>query len=189
MKSPGYAAVVVLCICSLSLHAQSSPQPAAPSSPAAATEAASSPAIAGKDAKVSDLAFLSGHWSGEVDGSKIEQECSTTDPSVMVCMFRLMSEKGTQMLEFYTLRDTPSGVEERIRFFSPDLQEEPGDKGVTLKLASVSAEKAVFENPTGTYPKRTTILRKGNDEFNSHIELVDAQGKESTIDAHWGRTR
>ena len=181
MKSRHFTSLVLLCICSLSLFAQPAAQPASVSTPVSS--------VTGKDAKVADLAFLSGHWSGEVDGSKIEQVCSTTDPSVMVCMFRLMGAKGTEMLEFYTLRDTPTGVEERIRFFSPDLQEEPGDHGVTLKLASVSPEKAVFENPNGTYPKRTTILRKGNDEFNSHIELVDAQGKASTIDAHWARVK
>jgi Domain of unknown function (DUF6265) len=181
MKSPRFTALLVLCICGMALFAQSAAQPVPDNPPV--------PTLMGKDARVSDLAFLSGRWSGEVDGSKIEQVCSTTDPNVMVCMFRLMSDKGTQMLEFYTFRDTANGVEERIRFFSPDLQEEPGDHGVTLKLASVSSEKAVFENPNGTYPKRTTIFRKGNDEFNSHIELVDAQGKGSTIDAHWARVK
>jgi len=181
MKSPCFTALVVLGICGMTLFAQSAAQPA--------HDGTATRTISGKEAKVSDLAFLSGHWNGQVNSDKIEQVCSTTDPSVMVCMFRLMTEKGTQMLEFYTLRDTPNGVEERIRFFSPDLQEEAGDHGVTLRLASISADKVVFENPNGTYPKRTTILRKGNDEFNSHIELVDAQGKESTIDAHWARAR
>lgn len=139
-------------------------------------------------AKVADLQFLAGHWEGSVQTAKIEQTCSLADPAVMVCMFRLMSEKGTEMLEFYTLRDTPAGVEERIRFFSPDLKEKPGD-GVTMKLASSSPTSVVFENPTGTYPKRSTLTRTTDDAFHSHIELVDRQGKASTIDADWKKTK
>lgn len=141
-----------------------------------------------KNAKVSDLAFLSGRWTGSVDDAKIEQVCSTTDPDVMLCMFRLMTSKGTEMLELYTLRNTADGVTERIRFFSPDLKEEPGE-GVTLRLTSLTNDKAVFENPNGTYPKRATLTHKSGDEFSSHIELVDSQGKESTIDAHWQRAQ
>jgi hypothetical protein len=143
---------------------------------------------AGAPAKVADLQFLSGHWEGSVDTARVEQTCSTADPAVMICMFRLMDDKGTQMLELYTLRDTASGVEERIRFYSPDLKEEPGD-GVTMKLASSSPTKFVFENPNGTYPKRSTLTRVGDDQFHVHIELIDPQGKSSTIDADWKRTK
>jgi len=139
-------------------------------------------------AKVADLNFLAGHWEGHVDNARIEQTCSIADPAVMVCMFRLMDEKGTQMLEFYSLRDTASGVEERVRFYSPDLKEEPGD-GVTMKLASSSPTTFVFENPNGTYPKRSTLTRTADDQFHSHIELVDSKGKASTIDADWKKTK
>jgi hypothetical protein len=129
---------------------------------------------------------MAGSWEGRADDARIEQTCSVSDPAVMVCMFRAMDAKGTQMVEFYTLRDTPNGVEERVRFFSPDLKEEPGD-GLTMKLAGSSPTTFVFENPTGTYPKRSTLTRTSPDALHSHIELVDPQGKTSTIDAYWKR--
>ena len=139
---------------------------------------------AANTSKVADLRFLGGHWEGHVDKARIEQTCSASDPAVMVCMFQLMDEKGTQMVEFYTFRDTPGGVEERIRFYSPDLKADPGD-GVTMILTRSSSTTLVFENPTGTYPKRSTLTRASDDAFHSHIELVDKQGKASTIDADW----
>jgi len=154
----------------------------------AAKSAAEDAPTAATPAKVSALHFLGGHWEGHVDDATIEQTCSISDPAVMVCMFRLMDKKGTQMVEFYTLRDTPAGVEERVRFYSPDLKEEPGD-GLTLKLASSSPTTFIFENPNGTYPKRTTLTRTAADEFHSHIELVDPQGKASNIDAYWKKTK
>jgi hypothetical protein len=148
---------------------------------------AASNAAASNPAKVADLHFLAGHWEGHVDTTKIEQTCSATDPAVMICMFQLTGDKGTEMVEFYTIRDTPSGVEERIRFFSTDLKEQPGD-GVTMKLTSLTPTTLVFENPDGTYPKRSTITRSGDTAFHNHIELVDGQGKASAIDADWKKT-
>jgi hypothetical protein len=139
-------------------------------------------------AKVASLHFLAGHWEGHVDKARIEQTCSISDPAVMICMFQLLGDKGTEMVEFYTIRDTPDGVEEKVRFFSPDLKEEPGD-GLTLKLASNTTTTFVFENPNGTYPKRSTLTRTADDEFHTHIELVDPQGKASTIDAYWKKTK
>jgi Domain of unknown function (DUF6265) len=152
----------------------------------AAGAAKNAPSTA-SSAKVSSLHFLAGHWEGHVDDAKIEQTCSISDPSVMVCMFQLVNEKGTQMVEFYTIRDTAAGVEERVRFFSPELKEEPGD-GLTMQLASSSASTFVFVNANGTYPKRSTLTRTSENEFHSHIELVDAQGKASNIDAYWKKT-
>jgi Domain of unknown function (DUF6265) len=155
--------------------------------PALAAKAAS-PALSSATAKVSDLHFLAGHWEGHVDDAKIEQTCSISDPAVMVCMFQLSGNKGTEMIEFYTIRDTPAGVEERVRFYSPELKEEPGD-GLTMKLASSSATTFVFENSNGNNPKRSTLTRTAADEFHSHIELVDAHGKRNNIDAYWKKTK
>jgi len=155
--------------------------------PALAAKAASQ-APSSATAKVSDLHFLAGHWEGHVNDTKIEQTCSISDPAVMVCMFQLNGNKGTEMIEFYTIRDTPAGVEERVRFYSPDLKEEPGD-GLTMKLASSSATIFVFENSNGNNPKRSTLTRIAADEFHSHIELVDAHGKPNNIDAYWKKTK
>ena len=102
--------------------------------------------VAPPAAKVADLHFLGGHWEGHVDKTRIEQTCSISDPTVMVCMFQLIGEKGTQMIEFYTLRDTPDGVEERIRFYSPDLKADAGD-GVTMNLVSSSPTTLVSRIP------------------------------------------
>jgi hypothetical protein len=138
--------------------------------------------------KVSDLAFMAGRWQGAVDNNRIEQTCSSGDPAFMMCMFRLLDDHGTQMLEFYTFRNTASGVEEHARMFSPDLKSDPSD-GFTMELTSISPTQLVFENHHGTYPKRSTLTRTGNDDMTSHIELVDAQGKSSFIDAHWTRAK
>jgi hypothetical protein len=162
-------------------HARATPLHQQPDATTAAAPSA--------QAKVADLAFFSGRWTGSAGGDKTEQYCSTTDPAVMVCIFRSMDAKGTDSLELYTLRDTPSGVEERIRFFEADLKESANDPGVTMKLVDYSPTRMVFENPTGTFPKRSTLTRVGNDDLTSRIELVDGQGKTTIIEAHWTRAK
>jgi hypothetical protein len=138
--------------------------------------------------KVSDMSFMAGRWLGSVDNNKIEQTCTDGDPAFMMCMFRLMDDKGTQMIEFYTFRNTAAGVEERVQMFSPDLKSDPSDS-FTMELASVTPTQLVFENRNGTYPKRSTLTRSSNDEMTSHIELVDTKGKSTFIDAHWSRAK
>lgn len=137
---------------------------------------------------VSDLAFLAGRWQGEVDSSKIAQVCDSPDPGSMVCIFHLLNNDGKlDMIEVYTLRDTAEGVVEKVRFFSPELGEEPGAAATTMKLVSVNADKLVFENPNGTYPKRSTIYPTGPDAFTSKVELIDSKGVATQFEAHWHR--
>jgi len=114
---------------------------------------------------------------GTVDGNKINQVCTITDPRVMLCMFWLTDAKGTQMIELYTIRDTPSGVEERVRFLSSELNEEAGGAALTMKLASYTSDQVVFTNANGTDPKRSTLTRIGTDQFTSRIELTTRRGK------------
>jgi hypothetical protein len=146
-----------------------------------ATDATAAPA-----GHVSDLAFLRGRWEGDVGTSKIAQVCDAPDSGSMVCLFHLLNDNGKlDMLEVYTLLDTPEGVVEKVRFFSPELGEEAGAPATTMKLVSVSADKLVFENPNGTYPKRSTIYHTTRDAFTSKVELIDAKGVATQFEAHW----
>jgi hypothetical protein len=140
--------------------------------------------------KVADLSFLAGHWVGQVGPDRIEQYCIHAEPTTLVCAFQAANDKGTDGVEFFTIRDTPTGIEERVHFFDDaDIKIAPGANGVTMRVTSLTDDTVIFENPTGTFPKRTTLTKKGNDDFTTHSELIDAQGKTMTIDAHWTRAK
>ncbi len=148
--------------------------------------------------KLTDLAFLAGRWTGTAGTATTEEICMQPSHHVMTCMFRSMDAENTTGLEFITLRELPidtSGgasvgtmIEERVRFYSPDLAEGQGDNGITLRLASVSGTEIVFNNAkTDGVVKQVKILRNGEDEFTSHIDLVGADGKPGVIEAKWKR--
>ena len=139
-------------------------------------------------ASLEDFQWLSGHWEGGVDGNPIEEFCSKPDRGLMMCMFRVMDTQKNLGLEFFTLQNKPDGVEERIRFLSPDLEEGKSAKTVVLRVTHITRTESVFENRNGSYPKRVTLTRNGPDEMTSRIELIDEAGKPALIEAHWKRS-
>ena len=139
---------------------------------------------------IADVAFFSGRWTGTAGTEATEEICTEPARGEISCMFRAMDAQKIDGLEFIIFREVGGGIEERTRFFSADLGEKPGDDGVTLRLASVTASEIVLENtkPSGVV-KRITVTRRGKDEFSTHIEIVDASGKPGAIDSQWKRAK
>ncbi|MFZ0821088.1 MAG: DUF6265 family protein [Candidatus Acidiferrales bacterium] len=162
--------------------------------------------------KVTDFAFLAGRWTGVAGTATTEEICTEPSHHVMTCMFRSMDAENTTGLEFITLREVAiatggppmqqrtddagnaakgralTTVEERVRFYSPDLAEGQGDNGITLRLASISATEIVFNNAKENgVVKQVKIIRNGEDEFTSHIDLTGPDGKPGVIEATWKR--
>jgi uncharacterized protein YndB with AHSA1/START domain len=139
---------------------------------------------------IADVAFFSGRWTGTAGTEAVEEICTEPARGEMSCMFRAMDAQKIDGLEFIIFSEVGGGVEERTRFFSGDLGEKPGDDGVTLRLASVTASKIVLENAKQDgWVKRITVTRRGKDEFSTHIEIVDASGKSGAIDSEWKRAK
>ena len=138
--------------------------------------------------KMESFAWLGGRWLGTAGDATTEELCSAPAHGEMMCMFRAMNAEKNLALEFITLRETPNGIEERVRFFSPELVEEAGDEGITLRLASYGEREIVFDNAkAGGVVKHVTILRVDKDEFATRIEVVNAEGKSGFIEAKWRR--
>jgi hypothetical protein len=141
-------------------------------------------------ATIADVSWLTGRWTGVVGTGTTEEICSAPAGGVIMCMFRAMNGQQVQGLEFITLRENAPGIEERARFFGADLAEDKGDDGVALKMVSLSSAKIVFDNAKEGGPvKHITINRAGDDNFATHIELVDRMGKSSFIDSEWKRAK
>src|SRR5579864_4077131 len=147
-------------------------------------------AVTPVQATIADVAWLAGRWTGMAGSESTDETCTPPARGVMTCMFRSMDAERVTGLEFITLRETPSGIEERVRFFSSDLAEGQGENGITMRLASVSGSQIVFDNAKESgVVKHETISRQGEDSFKVHIEVVDASGKSGFIDAQWKRAK
>lgn len=154
-----------------------------------AAEAAPRPEVA--KASISDLAWFAGHWEGDAGETHLEQFCSAPAQRMIMCMVRFIGPQQISGMELVTLEESAEGIEERIRFFGPGLEESDGAKPVMLRLAKLTASELVFETPEMSKPgPRSVILtRSGPDDIGVHIEILDAQNKTQFIDAHWRRAQ
>lgn len=133
-------------------------------------------------ATVADFSWLEGAWRGELDGRTIDQQWSAPRAGLMMGMFRLVEGERTLVLEFFSLRETPEGIDFRVRHFSPALEAwEKGDP-IILKLAGFDGTRAAFENPVHGRPKRSFLIRTGPDSFTSRSEIERPDGTTATIE-------
>jgi uncharacterized protein YndB with AHSA1/START domain len=139
-------------------------------------------------ATIADFAWLGGRWIGTAGSDTVEEICTAPARGSMTCVFRSMDATKIDGLELTTLRETGGGIEERVRFFEPDLKEQQGDDGITLRVTRVSDSEIIFDNAkVGGVVKHVMFARHGKDGFGTRIEVVDAAGKSGFIVAEWKR--
>jgi hypothetical protein len=142
-------AVVAAAIASSTLLAQAPPPKPAPA-----------PARPPQD--VSQLAWFAGCWQIVRGEQVIEEQWMAPSGGVMLAMSRTVREGRTTAMEFVTLRV----VDGRIVY-----EANPSGQGpVGFAASFVSADRAVFENPTHDYPRRITYERKGADAISAWID-------------------
>lgn len=131
---------------------------------------------------LSDFDWLAGHWTADIPAGHVDQYWAKPGADGTFGMFRLSTPEKTLVLEFFTLRDTPQGIEMRVRHFDMDLS--PLEKGdsILLKLKSLSKGTAVFENPVNNEPKRSTMKRLGPDSFHVKTEIIHQDKKTEVIE-------
>lgn len=152
----------------------------------AAQDAAPKPAPAGS---LADFAWLEGKWTGAFPNATLraEQEWWPAKGGLMMGMFRLMDGEKLLILEFFTLREMPEGIELRLRHFDAALT--PLEKGepIILQLVSLAPGDALFENRVHTRPKNSRILRTGPDRFTGRSEIIGDDGAVRAIEVQWTR--
>lgn len=100
-------------------------------------------------ARVADLAWLAGRWTGEGLGGRIDEAWSEPDSGSMVGYFRLLKDGKPVFYEILTLLEVDGTVELRLKHVNPDMTgwEEKG-AFVTFKLVKHDATGAYFSGLT-----------------------------------------
>jgi Domain of unknown function (DUF6265) len=132
------------------------------------TPAASKPAPA--KARLEDLAFLSGHNRGEMEGGIIDEHWSEVGGDSMIGMFRYIKSGKVQMYEFMTIEQTPDGPVLRLKHFNPGLVGwEEKVQVYSYPLISWKPDReAVFERPDKA--SRITYRSTSKDTLQSTVE-------------------
>lgn len=75
----------------------------------------------GEAAKISEMAWLAGTWSGPGLGGSNEEIWSAPQGGVMMGVYRMLKDLKPVFYEFLTLSETDGGLLIRIKHFGPDL--------------------------------------------------------------------
>ena len=131
---------------------------------------------------LADFDWLAGHWAADIPAGHIDQYWAKPEADGSFGMSRLSTPEKTLVIEFFTLRETPQGIEMRVRHFTMDLS--PVEKGdsILLRLKSLSKGTAVFENPVNTEPKRSTMKRLTTDSFHVKTEIIHQDKKTEVVE-------
>ena len=115
-------------------------------------------------ARVADLAWLAGQWTGEGLGGRIDETWSTPDGGAMVGYFRLVKDGKPVFYEILTLLEVEGSVEMRLKHVNPDMTGWEEKNGfVTFKL--------VKHDATGAYFSGLTFRRVNPDVMEGYLAL------------------
>jgi hypothetical protein len=117
-------------------------------------------------ARVADLAWLAGTWSGEGLGGQVEEAWSAPGGGAMVGFFRLIKDGKPVFYEILTLIEHEGSVELRLKHVNPDMTgwEEKNDF-VTFRL--------VKRDESGAYFSGLTFRRVDADTMEGYLALRD----------------
>ncbi|HLJ87621.1 MAG TPA: DUF6265 family protein [Candidatus Angelobacter sp.] len=136
---------------------------------------------------ITDFAWFAGHWTAEENGSHIDEYWSIPMGGVLPGMIRAGSPEKTTFLEFFTVRETPDGIDLSVRHFSADLTPTEKDKALVFRLKCFSREAITFENTGEGQPRTLLMERPGPDTFRARNEIVMKDGTVRKVDITFTR--
>ena len=123
-------------------------------------------------AKVADLAWLVGEWTGQGFGAQLYETYSAPIGGQMPGHFYVAKDGKPSMYEFVMIAEAGNSIEYRVRHFNPDMTAWE-DKGHFIRFPLVAVEKDSW------YFDGLTIRRTGPDTADHVVLIKQKDGKES----------
>ena len=140
-----------------------------------AMTALSGPVLAeGPAAKVADLAWMSGHWSGPMQNGTLEENWIQPTAKSMAALVRATGADATTMIELIVIEEENDTLMLRVQQWNPGFAPRtPGPQ--VMKLKSSEPNKVVFESTGEGGLKTLGYSRPEPGKFVISIELPAGQ--------------
>ena len=154
---------------------------AAPAAPQQQTRVLA-PGATSPAAKVSDLAWLAGEWTGEGFDSVLHETYSAPIGGQMPGHFYVAKNGKPDMYEFVMIAEVGDSIEYRVRHFNPDMTAwEDKDRFVKFPLVAVDRDSWYFDG--------LTIRRTGPDAADHIVRVKGKDGKTSEAVLRYRRVK
>jgi len=131
-------------------------------------------------ASITDVSWISGHWSGEAFGGKVEEIWSPPTGESMMCAFKLVKDDKVQFYEICTISEENGSLMLRIKHFNPDLKGwEEKDETVDFPLVRITDTRIYFSG--------FTFEKVSDDELNIYVLTSQEPGNEKEVKFNYRR--
>lgn len=137
-------------------------------------------AFAEPPSAITDLGWMSGHWTGSALGGEVEEHWTEPADGTMTGMFRLRSGGKTRVVEYLMITEEADAVIFRFKHFGTDFEPWEKDRPLIFEWVRGTDREAVFESSVQDRPKRMTYRRDG-DVLTVTVEGVE-NGETSSFD-------
>ena len=142
-----------------------------------------------KVATLADFSWLAGRWEGTLGPLTAEQEWMASKNGTMQGFFRLTDNEKTIVIELFTIREVPTGIEFYFRHFSPELKPLEEKEAYHLTLTKSEAGVFRFDNPIVNQLKDAILTHVDPDTYISHGDITDAKGQPKVIEVTYHRVK
>jgi len=142
-----------------------------------------------KAATLEDFSWLAGRWEGHLGPMTAEQQWMAPRNGTMQGFLRLTDAEKTIVIELFTIRETPGGIEFYFRHFSPELKPWEEKEAYHLNLTKSEGGIFRFDNPVVNQLKDAILTRVDGDTYISHGNITDADGKPKAIEVTYHRMK
>jgi hypothetical protein len=135
-----------------------------------------SPAVfaEGPTAKIADLAWMSGHWSGPMQNGTLEENWIQPTAKSMAALVRSTAGDATTMIELIVIEEEAGSLTLRVQQWNPGWKPRTPEPQV-MKLVESAPNKVVFESTGQGGLKTLGYSRPAPDKFVISIELPQGQ--------------
>ena len=141
------------------------------------------------DRSLADFAWLEGKWLGNWGPRVAEQLWTEPKAGEMLGLLRVVENDKTLVVELYSLLETPDGIEFRLRHFTASLLPWEQSQTILLKLGSLDANAAVFENPANDQPRRLTLIRVDPESYLSRSEITSGNDNRQVTEIRYHKQK
>ena len=133
---------------------------------------------AGPAAKVTDLAWMTGTWTGVLGPNTLEENWIAPSNGSIAAMVRMTSANGVGMWEVITVEEEANSLVMHVEQWSKGFA--PRTPVQTLELAEIAGQRVKFAAVTEGSVKSLQYSRSADGTFT--IDIVNAAGNASKLD-------
>ena len=129
-------------------------------------------------AKISDLAWMTGNWAGQLGPNRLEERWNPPMDGSIQSLVRMTGSGATSMVELIVIDEVDGSLELRIQQWDPGMKPRTAEP-LVMELVEIGERMVSFRAPNGGF---LDALKYSSPDESSFVVTVQPQGSPQTMD-------